>query len=153
MGDLCLCSVTKSCPALWGPTDCSPPGFSVHEISLSRIPEWVAISFSRRSSWAKDQTHVPCISRQIFTTEPMGTLKNTDMRRDYGLYETKMFLTRKPTGLEADLLSLLTWVYSFNLNSIPSALFLRGCEGFSFKYLGGGKETNKTSYPEVIFQF
>ena len=91
--------------------------------------------------------------QQIFTAEPMGTLKNTDMRRDYGLYETKMFLTGKPTGLEVDLLSLLTWVYSFNLNSIPSALFLRGCEGFSFKYLGGGKETNKTSYPEVIFQF
>ena len=55
------------------------------------------------------------------------------MRRDYGLYETKMLLTGKPTGLEAELLSLLTWVYSFNLNSIPSALFLRGCEGFSFK--------------------
>ena len=95
----------------------------------------------------------PALVGRFFTTKPKGTLKNTDMRRDYGLYETKMLLTQKPTGLEAELLSLLTWVHSFNLNSIPSALFLRGCEGFSFKYLRGGKETNKTSYPEVIFQF
>ena len=85
----------------------------------------------------------PALVGRFFTTKPKGTLKNTDMRRDYGLYETKMLLTQKPTGLEAELLSLLTWVHSFNLNSIPSALFLRGCEGFSFKYLRGGKETNK----------
>ena len=26
--------------------DCSPPGFSVHEISQAGILEWVAISFS-----------------------------------------------------------------------------------------------------------
>ena len=27
--------------------NCGPPGFSVHGISQARIPEWVAISFSR----------------------------------------------------------------------------------------------------------
>ena len=27
--------------------DCSPPGFSVHEIFQARILEWVAMSFSR----------------------------------------------------------------------------------------------------------
>ena len=85
----------------------------------------------------------PALVGRFFTTKPKGTLKNTDMRRDYGLYETKMLLTRKPTGLEAELLSLLTWVHSFNLNSIPSALFLRGCEGCSFKYLGEGRKQIK----------
>ena len=30
--------------------DCSPPGFSVHEIFQPRILEWVAMSFSRGSS-------------------------------------------------------------------------------------------------------
>ena len=30
--------------------DCSPPGFSVHGILQARIPERVAISFSRASS-------------------------------------------------------------------------------------------------------
>ena len=45
--------------------DCSPPGFSVCAISQARILEWVAISFSRGSSWTRDRTHVSCISRQI----------------------------------------------------------------------------------------
>ena len=42
--------VTKSCPTLHDPMDCSPPGSSVHGILQARILEWVAISFSRRSS-------------------------------------------------------------------------------------------------------
>ena len=45
--------------------NCSPPGFSVHGISRARIPEWVAISFSRGSSLSRDRTHVSCIGRQI----------------------------------------------------------------------------------------
>ena len=32
------------------PMDCSLPGSSVHGIFQTRVPEWVAISFSRRSS-------------------------------------------------------------------------------------------------------
>ena len=32
---------------LYNPMDCSPPGFSVHEIILARILVWVAIPFSR----------------------------------------------------------------------------------------------------------
>ena len=35
--------VTQSCPTLWDPMDCSPPGFSVHGILQVRILEWVAI--------------------------------------------------------------------------------------------------------------
>ena len=35
---------------LWDPMDCSLPGSSVHGIFQARILEWVAISFSRRSS-------------------------------------------------------------------------------------------------------
>ena len=45
--------------------DCSPPDSSVHGISQARILEWVAISFSRGSSWPRDQTWVSCIGRQI----------------------------------------------------------------------------------------
>ena len=46
----------------------SPLGFSVHGISQRRILEWVAISFSRGSSQARDQTrvsYVSCIGRQV----------------------------------------------------------------------------------------
>ena len=42
--------------------DCSLPGSSVHGIYQARILEWVAISFSRGSSWPKDQIHVFCIA-------------------------------------------------------------------------------------------
>ena len=36
------------------PMDCSPLGFSLHEISQSRILEWIAISFSRRFSQLRE---------------------------------------------------------------------------------------------------
>ena len=38
--------VTQSCPTLCDPTDCSPPGFSIHGIIQARILEWIAIPFS-----------------------------------------------------------------------------------------------------------
>ena len=42
--------VTQSSLTLCDPMDCSLPGSSVHGIFQARILEWVAISFSRRSS-------------------------------------------------------------------------------------------------------
>ena len=42
--------------------DCSPPGISVHGILQARILEWVAIPFSRGSSWPNDRTHIFCAS-------------------------------------------------------------------------------------------
>ena len=38
--------ITKSCPTLCNPTDCSPPGSSVHGILQARILEWGAIACS-----------------------------------------------------------------------------------------------------------
>ena len=55
--------------------DCSTPGSSVHGILQARILEWVSTSFSRGSSWPRDQTHVsyvPWIAGKFFTTEPSG---------------------------------------------------------------------------------
>ena len=60
---MCAYSVTKSCPTLFGtPMDCRPPGSSVNGISQARILKWVAISFSKGSSWPRDQTRVFCVS-------------------------------------------------------------------------------------------
>ena len=50
--------VAQSCPTLFDPVDCSLPGSSVHGILQARILEWVAISFSRGSSWPRDQTQI-----------------------------------------------------------------------------------------------
>ena len=47
--------------------DCSLPGSPVHGIFQARILEWVAISFSRRSSWPRDWTWVSCIVGRHFT--------------------------------------------------------------------------------------
>ena len=58
---------TQSCPTLCGPMNCSPPGSSVHGIFLARILEWIAISFSRGSSWPRDQTQVSHIAGRFFT--------------------------------------------------------------------------------------
>ena len=56
------------CTALCDPMDCSPSGSSVHGILQARILEWVAIPFSKGSSWPRDRTHtsyVSYIGRQI----------------------------------------------------------------------------------------
>ena len=57
----------QSCPTLCNPMDCSLPGFSVHGIFQARVLVWVAISFSRGSSWPRDQTQVSCIAGRCFT--------------------------------------------------------------------------------------
>ena len=38
--------VTQSCPTLYDPMDCSPPGSSVHGIFQARVLEWGAIAIS-----------------------------------------------------------------------------------------------------------
>ena len=52
---------------LCNPMDCSLPGSSVLRIFQARILEWVAISFSRRSSRPRDWTWVSCIVGSCFT--------------------------------------------------------------------------------------
>ena len=42
--------VTRLCPTMHDPMECSLPGSSVHGILQTRILEWVAISLSRGSS-------------------------------------------------------------------------------------------------------
>ena len=68
----CCYLVTKSCLTLWEPTDCGPPGSSVHGISQAGRLEWVVISFSRGSSQPRNQTRISCIVGAFFTTEPPG---------------------------------------------------------------------------------
>ena len=49
------------------PLGYSLPGSSVHGIFQARVLEWVAISFSRRSSQLRDWTWVSCIAGWFFT--------------------------------------------------------------------------------------
>ena len=59
--------VTQSCPTLCDPMDCSLPGSSIHGIFQARVLEWVAIAFSRGSSWPRDWTQVSHIAGRCFT--------------------------------------------------------------------------------------
>ena len=61
------CLVTQLCLAVLRPHGCSPLGTSVHGILQARILEWVAIFFSRGSSWPRDRTWVSCIAGRRFT--------------------------------------------------------------------------------------
>ena len=58
----------RSCPTLCEPTDCSPPGSSVHGISQARILQWVAVPSSRGASRPRDRTQVFGIVGGFFTT-------------------------------------------------------------------------------------
>ena len=62
---MCVGSVTQSCPTLCNSMDCSLLASSVYGIFQARKLEWVAISFSRGSSWPRDPTCVSCIGRLI----------------------------------------------------------------------------------------
>ena len=59
--------VSRSCPTLWDPMDCSPSGSSVHGIIHARILEWVVIPFSRGSSSPRDPIQVSCTAAKLFT--------------------------------------------------------------------------------------
>ena len=88
------------------PMDCSLPGSSVHGILQARIPEWVAISFSRGSSRPRNQTRVSCIAGRFFTNWAMREAhviyknpphvkswligKDSDAGRDWGQEEKGM---------------------------------------------------------------
>ena len=79
--------VAHSCPTLFDPMDCSPPGSSVHGILQARIPEWVAMSFSRGSSQLRDGTRLSYIAGRYFTiwatrVATKSCFKNIKFRKD-----------------------------------------------------------------------
>ena len=59
--------VAQLCLTLCNPMDCSLSGSSVHGTFQARVLEWIAISFSRGSSRAKNWTRVSRIAGRRFT--------------------------------------------------------------------------------------
>ena len=72
--------VTKSCLTLCDPRGCILPGSSVHGILQARILEWVAISFSRGSSWLRNWMWVSHVAGRFFAIwairEAPGLMRN-----------------------------------------------------------------------------
>ena len=74
--------VTQLCLTLCDPTDCSLPVYSDHGILPARILEWVAISFSSRSSRPKDRIQVSYVMGQvlyIWTYLTIGCYQNQEI--------------------------------------------------------------------------
>ena len=72
-----LCEVAQLCPTLCDPMDCSLLCSSVHGIFQARVLEWVAISFSRRSSQPRDWTPVSLfIGQTLYCLSHQGSLRS-----------------------------------------------------------------------------
>ena len=65
---LCRAQSLQLCPTLCDPMDHSLPGSSVHGILQARILEWVAISYSMRSSNSGIKPASPALAGRLFTT-------------------------------------------------------------------------------------
>ena len=77
--------------------DCSPPGSSVYGILPARIPEWVAISFSRGSSQPRDWTRVfSCNAGRLYHLSHQGRPGSTT--------DIRAFLSKAATCITPQLL-------------------------------------------------
>ena len=65
--------VIQSCRTLCDPVVCSPPCSSVRGIFQAKVLEWVAIYFSRGSSWPRDWTQVSrIVSKTLYCLSHQG---------------------------------------------------------------------------------
>ena len=80
--------IIQLCPTPCDPVDYSPPGSSLHGIFQARIPEWIALSSSRGSSWPSDQTWISCVS---CTAEGLFTLWAIREARDSKMSASPIF--------------------------------------------------------------
>ena len=81
IGDLYIDLVAESCPTLYDPMGCSPPGSSVHVIFQGRILEWFVTSFSRGFPHPQIEPGAPEMQADSLPTESPG--KSTDVYTIY----------------------------------------------------------------------
>ena len=95
--------IAQSCTTLCDPVDCSLQGSSVHGFFQARVPEGVAISFSRGSSRPRDRTQVSRIAGRRFTvwaTMPVYCLISIEWGRVRKSYEGRRKGKSLPSGCE-----------------------------------------------------
>ena len=96
--------------------DCSLPGSSVCGIIQARLLEWVAIPFSRGSSWLRDQTWVSHIAGRFFTVWATREVPGVPYSRygniSVGLYNLECLLFKGPVRV--------SWLFYFASSSVLS---------------------------------
>ena len=90
---MCACLVVQSCLTLCLLMDYNLPGSSVRGILLARIQEWVAIPFSRRSSWPRDWTWTSCTAGRFSTVWAMKEASRSPILLSYCCSVTRSRLT------------------------------------------------------------
>ena len=84
-------------PTLCDPVDYSLPGSSVHGILQTEILEWVAMPFSRASSWPRDGTCLSCVScigrRVLYHYHHLGSPTLIPIPNYFLFYQNKMLMT------------------------------------------------------------
>ena len=94
---------TRSRLTLFGPTDCSPPGSSVHGILQARMLEWVAISSSRDLPNPGIEPRSPALQVDSLTSEtprnPHCLLARSKLRPLWaqGLFQVLRFIAEPKT--------------------------------------------------------
>ena len=98
---MCVCEVAQMCPTLCDPVDWSPPGSSIHGIFQARVLEWVAISFSRGSSWpsAEELFNVPkrkeavtwFMEKYIYKTNLVESWKYNAIGHEFNVNESTIY--------------------------------------------------------------
>ena len=116
---VCVCVLSHSVVSdSLRPLGRSQPGSSLHAILQARLLEWVAIPFSRGSSWPGDWTHVFCVSCAVgrfFTCWATVTLcdilfkKGLQRRSVLGVHWKDWCWSRNSNILPPDAKTWLIW--------------------------------------------
>ena len=105
-------SVAQLCPTLCDLMDCSLSRSSVYGIFQARVLEWIAISFSRGSSWPMDPVCIPCIScidRRILYHWATRSAKQHDISSIQSLSHLQLFMTPWTATHQASLSIINSW--------------------------------------------
>ena len=142
------------------PMDCSLPGYSVHSTLQARILKWVvASSFSKGSSWPRNQTLISSIAGRFFTVlSHQGSPINNWYRRVALLLLSNLFhgsfipnksLQNSPPGCSLLQDLVLLPVMGHTTLFIPSSCSLQ--EGY-LSPLKMQKVASMPALPTVAFQ-
>ena len=74
-------SVAQSCPTLWDPTNCRPPGSSVHGILQASALKRVAIPFSRDLPDAEIKPRSPALQADSLLSLPPEKPEKKDLNK------------------------------------------------------------------------
>jgi hypothetical protein len=88
--NVCACSVTRSCPTLCDPGDCSLPDFSVHGMFSGKNAGMGCHFLSRGFSQTRDQTHISYPGRRILYHCP--TEERTELNQTKSLSSRLMLV-------------------------------------------------------------